>query len=80
MDFANLFSIVPEEEITRPTGDIDMPIGFELRWISSVNHLLLLKNRFGKSTGGSRKEIISKNEHSTAIAMHATVKISIDDF
>jgi len=75
MNFANLFLTVPEEEITRPTGDIDMLIGFEYAGFhptkeQSVNHLLLLKNRFGRSIGGSRKEIISKNEHSTACYIH----------
>ena len=55
-DIASWFSI-NENEIERPFGDVDMLIGFEYAGYhpvreQSVNHLLLLKNIFGKCIGG----------------------------
>ena len=48
-----LFRNVTKEEITRPTGEVDVLIGFENAGFQpqteqSSEHLLLLKNRFGK--------------------------------
>lgn len=57
-----LFRNVTKEEITRPTGEVDVLIGFEYAGFhpqteQSSEHLLLLKNRFGKCIGGTYPQI-----------------------
>ena len=56
-----------KEEITRPTGEVDVLIGFEYAGFhpqteQSSEHLLLLKNRFGKCIGGTHPQIKETNE------------------
>lgn len=57
-----LFRNVTKEEITRPTGEVDALIGFEYAGFhpqkkQSSEHLLLLKNRFGRCIGRTHSEI-----------------------
>ena len=54
---AHLFK-VDKEEVRRPVGEIDMLIGFEYsafhpEKIDSIDHLLLMKNKFDVCLGGS---------------------------
>ena len=57
---------VSQEEITRPIGSVDILIGYEYAGFHPEKeqisgHLLLLKNRFGRCTGGSHPKIKETN-------------------
>ena len=57
-----LFKDVPKKEIERPTGEVDVLIGYEYAGFhpqkeQSSGHLLLLKNRFSRCIGGTHQQI-----------------------
>jgi len=62
-----LFKDVQEEEIRRPTGEIDVLIGFEYaKWYlqreQCADHLLVLKNHFRKCIGGTHPKLKERTE------------------
>ena len=62
-----LFGNETKREITRPTGEVDVFIGFEYAGFHpqkelSSKHLLLLKNRFGRCLGGTHPQTKERNE------------------
>ena len=75
-----LFRNVTKEEIPRPTGEVDVLNGFEYAGFhpqteQSSEHLLLLKNRFGKCTGGTHpqiKETSERHELNSVQVLHST--------
>ena len=83
----HLFNNVAQDELQRPTGPVDVLIGYEYAAYhpvreQCVEHLLLLKNRFGRCVGGTHPLIENSN---TRHGLHyATVnhsfKVKIDDF
>ena len=82
-----LFRNVTKEEITRPTGEVDVLIGFEYAGFhpqteQSSEHLLLLKNRFGKCIGGTHPQIKRTNERhelNSVQVLHSTSS-TVEDF
>ena len=82
-----LFRNVTKEEITRPTGEVDVLIGFEYAGFhpqteQSSEHLLLLKNRFGKCIGGTHPQIKETNERhelNSVQVLHSTSS-TVEDF
>ena len=82
-----LFRNVTKEEITRPTGEVDVLIGFEYAGFhpqteQSSEHLLLLKNRFGKCIEGTHPQIKETNERhklNSAQVLHSTYS-TVEDF
>jgi len=64
-----LFKNVPKKEIERPTGEVDVLIGYEYAGFhpqkeQSSGHLLLLKNQFGRCIGGTHQQIkITKDRY-----------------
>lgn len=78
---------VTKEEITRPTGEVDVLIGFEYTGFhpqteQSSEHLLLLKNRFGKCIGGTHPQIKETNERhelNSVPVLHSTSS-TVEDF
>ena len=82
--FANLLNI-DAAEIKRPTGEIDMLIGFEYAAFHpekerAHKHLLLLRNKFGRCIGGSHQWLEERTQLlvQEACVNHASIKI--DDF
>ena len=82
----SLFKNLSHHDIRRPTGEIDVLIGFEYAEFHLVreqshDHLPVLRNRFGKCIGGSHSLL---KENTQKIFQHATVlhvdKIRIKDF
>ena len=58
----HLFHGVNKAEVDRPTGGIDVLIGYEYAGFHSVrlrpsDHLLLLGNQFGRCLGGSHQRL-----------------------
>ena len=82
-----LFRNVTKREITRPTGEVDVLIGFEYAGFhpqkeQSSEHLLLLKNRFGRCLGGTHPQIKERNERrelNSVQVLHSTSS-TVEDF
>ncbi|XP_068696785.1 uncharacterized protein [Montipora foliosa] len=82
-----LFKNVSKEEIVRPTGAIDVLIGYEYAGFhpereQNSEHLLLLKNRFGRCIGGTHpliKETSVKPNLSDVKVLHV-MKANVEDF
>ena len=82
-----LFKDVTKEEIARPTGEIDVLIGFEYAGFHPQKeqfsvHLLLLKNQFGRCIGGTHpqiKEINERHKLNSVQVLHTTSP-SVEDF
>ena len=73
------------EKIGRPTGEIDMLIGFEYagfhpQKIHSSDHLLLLRNKFGCCVGGSHTSLEEKTNLLIQEAEVCHAYASITDF
>ena len=84
---SKLFQDVYEEELIRPTGEVDTLIGYEYADFhplkeQSSGHLLLLRNQFGRCVGGTHPILKGINEKSLIATMHAHhVKMAeIEDF
>ena len=84
---SKLFKDVSEEELTRPTGEVDALIGYEYADFhplkeQSSGHLLLLRNQFGRCVGGTHPVLKGINEKSLIGTIHAHhVKMArIEDF
>ena len=65
-EVSKLFSVTAKD-IERPTGEIDMLIGFEYAGFhpvkkEAVNHLLLMENQFGLCLGGSHQLLREKTK------------------
>ena len=82
----HLFHGVHKTEVDRPTGEIDVLIGYEYAGfhpvrLQSSNHLLLLGNQFGRCLGGSHQKL---NEKAQMLIQHATVhlttRVNIENF
>ena len=83
----HLFNNVAQDELQRPTGPVDVLIGYEYAAYhpvreQCVEHLLLLKNRFGRCVGGTHPLIENSNtRHGLHYAtMNHSFKVKIDDF
>ena len=82
-----LFKDVTKQEIARPTGEIDVLIGFEYAGFHPQKeqfsgHLLLLKNQFGRCIGGTHpqiKEINERHKLNSVQVLHTTSP-SVEDF
>ena len=82
-----LFRNVTKGEIARPTGEVDVLIGFEYAGFhpqkeQSSEHLLLLKNRFGRCLGGTHPQIKERNERpelNSVQVLHSTSS-TVEDF
>lgn len=73
-------------DVTRPKGAVDVLIGYDYAGFHpvkerNVEHLMLLKNRFGRCIGGTHPSIREKNHKSAfdACANHLKA-VKIDDF
>ena len=84
---SKLFQDVYEEELIRPTGEVDALIGYEYADFhplkeQSSGHLLLLRNQFGRCVGGTHPILKGINEKSPIGTMHAhPFKVAkIEDF
>ena len=84
---SKLFKDVHEDELIRPTGEVDTLIGYEYADFhplkeQSSGHLLLLRNQFGRCIGGTPPVLNGINEKSLIGNMYANhVKIArIEDF
>ena len=81
-----LFKDVTKEEIARPTGEIDVLIGFEYAGFHPqkeqfLGHLLLLKNQFGRCIGGTHPQIkeINKRHKLNSVQVLHTTSPSVED-
>ena len=81
------FKDVTKEEIARPTGEVDVLIGFEYAGFHPQKeqfsgHLLLLKNQFGRCIGGTHPQIKEINERHklNSVQVFHTTSPSVEDF
>ena len=87
-DIVHLFKNVTKEEIERPSGPVDILIGYEYAAYhpereQNIGHLVLLRNRFGRCIGGTHP--LLKESHLYHDFINARVntvvgKINIEDF
>ena len=87
-DIAHLFKNVTKEEIERPSGPVDILIGYEYAAYhpereQNIGHLVLLRNRFGRCSGGTHP--LLKESHLSHDFINARVntivgKLNIEDF
>ena len=84
---AKHFNNIPKEDLVRPTGTVDVLIGYEYanyhpQKEKNVDHLLLLKNRFGRCLGGTHSSIKNMNEEQPLrnIRAHHVRAVRIEDF
>ena len=85
---AKLFTNVSAKDICRPTGEIDVLIGYQYaahhpQREQNNGHLLLLKNRFGKCIGGGHPLINDKTQKHTRFEnakVHHVNTVSITNF
>ena len=82
-----LFKNVSKEEIVRPTGAIDVLIGYEYAGFhpereQNSEHLLLLKNRFGRCIGGTHPLIkeTSMKPNLSDVKVLNVMKANVEDF
>ena len=79
---SRLFKDVHEDELIRPTGEVDTLIGYEYADFhplkeQSSGHLLLLRNQFGRCIGGTHPVLNGINKKSLIGNMYANhVKIA----
>ena len=81
----HLFKYVALEEISRPTGSVDMLIGYGYVGYHPVpeqklGHLLLLRNRFGRCLGGTHAELKDSNHAMQNAIVHHVAEVKIEDF
>ena len=84
---SHLFPDVKREEIQRPTGQIDVLIGYEYAGyhpikVQGSGHLLLLSNQFGKCLGGSHPDLkeTTRKMIRNAVLIHHATGVRVDDF
>ena len=87
-DIVQLFKNVSKEEIERPSGPVDVLIGYEYAAYrpereQNIGHLVLLRNRFGRCIGGTHQ--LLKESHLSHDFINARVntivgKVNIEDF
>ena len=80
-----LFRNVTKEEITRPTGEVDVLIRFEYAGFhpqkeQSSEHLLLLKNRFGRCIGGTHPHIKNERHELNSVQVLHSISSTIEHF
>ena len=82
-----LFKDVPNAGIDRPVVEVDVLIGFNYANFhpqreQSVEHLLLLKNRFGRCIGGTHPKVKEDTKHHELnnIQFLREVSPSVEDF
>ena len=82
----HLFKDVKKSEIQRPAGDIDVLVGFEYARFhpvkeQTVDHLLLMSNRFGKCLAGCHQLL---HEYTHKMVKHVVVnhlnRVNVKDF
>ena len=78
---------VPKDELVRPTGTVDVLIGYEYAGFhpereQSCEHLLLLRNRFGRCIGGTHPSIRETTESPklNGVKVHHVRGATIDGF
>jgi len=76
---------VSTEGLERPTGEIDMLIGYEYAGfhperIKSRGHLLLLQNKFGKCLGGAHQLVEEKTKMIVQNVQISHASVSIEEF
>ena len=83
----HLFKHTRRGEVQRPTGQVDVLIGYEYAGYhpvkeQAVAHLLLLTNRFGKCLGGSHPDLneTTKRMVKNAVLIHHVAGIKVEDF
>ena len=81
----HLFKDVTLEEIRRPTGSVDVLIGYGYAGYHPVpeqksGHLLLLRNRFGRCLGGTHAELKDANHAMQNALVHHVAEVKIEDF
>ena len=85
---AHLFRNIAKDEIARPAGPVDVLIGYEyaayhLEREQNIDHLVLLKNRFGRCVGGTHpllKKMCMAHDLRNARVNTIVSKVNIDDF
>ena len=89
IDLSGVSQLFPKtllNELRRPSGEIDVLIGFEYAGyhptrIKSSGHLLVMENRFGKCLGGSHSVLIEKTQKLVKhVVIHHAKNIEIEKF
>ena len=89
IDLSGVSQLFPKSllnELRRPSGEIDVLIGFEYAGyhptrIKSSGHLLVMENRFGKCLGGSHAVLIEKTQKLVKhVVIHHAKNIEIEKF
>ena len=80
-----LFKNVTIDDICRPTGEIDVHVGFEYAGYhptktEGVHNLLILENRFAKCLGGSHKLFCEKTKLVKHVGIHHVKLKEIEKF
>ena len=76
---------VNTDDLARPTGEIEMLIGYEYAGfhperIKSKEHLLLLQNKFGKCLGGAHRTVKEKTKMVVQSVQISHASVSIEEF
>ena len=85
---AQLFKNVTKDEIARPTGPVDVLIGYEYTAYNpekeqNIGHLLLFKNGFGRCVGGTHpllEEMYMTHNLGNARVNTIVGNVNIEDF
>ncbi|KAJ8033541.1 hypothetical protein HOLleu_23814 [Holothuria leucospilota] len=80
---AKLFRGVSAEEVSRPSGEVDLLVGFEYAGYHPVKaqacgHLVLLENQFGRCIGGSHPSL--ELEQTMGLHIHHIRTTKFDEF
>ncbi|KAJ8032137.1 hypothetical protein HOLleu_25575 [Holothuria leucospilota] len=80
---AKLFRGVSAEEVSRPSGEVDLLVGFEYAGYHPVKaqacgHLALLENQFGRCIGGSHPSL--ELEQTMGLHIHHIKTTKFDEF
>lgn len=81
----HLFKDIELDEIKRPTGTVDVLIGYAYAGYhpepeQKSNHLVLLRNRFGRCLGGTHADIKGTSHVMRDVRVHHVSGVKIDDF
>ena len=82
----HLFNNVTPDEIKRPTGSVDVLIGYGYAGFhpepeQKSDHLLLMRNRFGRCLGGAHAELKDASHEVRDVCVHhVSAGVKIEDF
>ena len=84
-DVVNLFKDVAPNEIKRPSGTVDVLIGYAHAGYhpepeQKADHLELLKNRFGRCLGGTHADIKGTGHVARDARVHHVSRVKVEDF